>query len=337
MAASHSNLCDALNALSSWVTMQSAPQTPGVKGSTTAHTQGDLMDEFYDSNALDLVLRRIINNGCDVLTDSTVRSSLSAFLTAILQQIPCVATNGDNSTKVKLTVLNIMKALDGIRAHLVHSLSFTMTKSASLEVDNKKQGSSPGVIAGRVSQAIRLLYATEKKRKTDFDRSVRDGVHAGSTTAASQLQVSLSLIDEQVDEINQAQTVLNGTTRSKDEMSPVCDKEKSQMQKVFTMREMSLDKMQLLLDVSTVLCTYCTVLYHTVLYCTILYTILTILNDTMLHLNILYCTVLYYNYACYNILRCTVQYYTVLCCIVLSSIALYYALLYNPILLFIVL
>jgi hypothetical protein len=152
MAASHSNLCDALNALSSWINMQSPP-APGAKGSA-AHTQTqsqDLMEEFYESNALDMILRRVVNNGCDVLTDSAVRSSLSTFLTAILQQIPCITQNGDNSTKIKLTVLNIMKALDSIRAHLVHSLSFTMSKSASLDMDSKKQGSSPGVIAGRVS------------------------------------------------------------------------------------------------------------------------------------------------------------------------------------------
>jgi hypothetical protein len=154
MAASHSNLCDALNALSSWINMQSPPTpAPGAKGSAV-HTQTqsqDLMEEFYESNALDMILRRVVNNGCDVLTDSAVRSSLSTFLTAILQQIPCITQNGDNSTKIKLTVLNIMKALDSIRAHLVHSLSFTMSKSASLDMDSKKQGSSPGVIAGRVS------------------------------------------------------------------------------------------------------------------------------------------------------------------------------------------
>jgi hypothetical protein len=167
MAASHSNLCDALNALSSWISMQSPPTpAPGMKGSaaqTQTQAQGDLMGEFYESNALDMILRRVVNNGCDVLTDSAVRTSLTTFLTAILHQIPCITQNGDNGTKIKLTVLNIMNTLDSIRAHLVHSLSFTMTKSASLDMDSKKQGSSPGVIAGRVSGVLIMCKSVEHR------------------------------------------------------------------------------------------------------------------------------------------------------------------------------
>ena len=95
------------------------------------------------------------------------------------------------------------------------------------------------------ADSLRSLYVRENKNK------IENFTTSGMSITEMKLQKSLNEIDQQVNEISLSQDMILKNANNKNLRSEEGDKEKAQLQRVFVMREMSLDKIQLMLDVST--------------------------------------------------------------------------------------
>ena len=196
------------------------------------------LQEFFESQVLEIIFRRILIEG-----NTTSNTSLSSLLSAVVKQIPSCVENGTNES-VDLTVLAITNFLTDLHTYLKTSLPVIITKNSNVGAD-KKMHSSFSVLAKRVSTSVRALYVLGKAKQIEFERTLAESARTDVPLAAQLLQKSLFLIDAQVSELNQAEEILNVNKKLVDES----DKEKVHMQKLFSLREISLDKVQLLLEV----------------------------------------------------------------------------------------
>ena len=202
---------------------------------------------FFQCTALETLIKRFITE-VDSLNNPSIRSGFVSLITCVLSN-PSNGSgsdstqNGDSDRVVATTISAIMRFLDDIVEYLQSSLPWTVATVGG----RKSAHTSPGVIAKRVSDAIRSIHQITIERKMEADRVKAESVRAGVPLTAQLLQQSLSVIDSQIAEITDAQDALNSDNKMREDQ----DKEKAQLQRVFIMREMSLDKVQLLLEVRT--------------------------------------------------------------------------------------
>ena len=203
---------------------------------------------FFQCTALETLLKRFLTE-IDSLNNPAIRSGFISLITCVLSNPSSGSVSnsgshvGDSDRVVATTISAIMRFLDDIVVYLQSSLPWTVATIGG----KKSAHTSPGVIAKRVSDAIRGIHQITLERRMEADRVQAESMRAGVPVTAQLLQQSLSVIDGQVAEINDAQDALNSDNKVRDDQ----DKDKAQLQKVFIMREMSLDKVQLLLEVRT--------------------------------------------------------------------------------------
>ena len=181
-----------------------------------------------------------------------VRSSLITLLTKILGHIlECgkknvPAATGGKGTINALTepVSLIMNRLDDVLSHLVSEVPWTLNS----KVKTTNTTNTPAILGKRIADSLRSLYVRANKNRNENNTT------AGMSISEMKLQNSLNEIDLQVNEISLNQDLILKNANNKNLRSEEGDKEKAQLQRVFVMREMSLDKIQLMLDVSTHLC-----------------------------------------------------------------------------------
>ena len=178
-----------------------------------------------------------------------VRSSLITFLTKILGHIQeCgkkkvtekIVGKGTTNT-LNEPVSLIMKNLDDVISHLVTEVPWTLNS----KIKSTNAANTPAVLGKRIADSLRSLYVRENKNK------IENFTTSGMSITEMKLQKSLNEIDQQVNEISLSQDMILKNANNKNLRSEEGDKEKAQLQRVFVMREMSLDKIQLMLDVST--------------------------------------------------------------------------------------
>ena len=178
-----------------------------------------------------------------------VRSSLITFLTKILGHIQeCgkkkvtekIVGKGTTNT-LNEPVSLIMKNLDDVISHLVTEVPWTLNS----KIKSTNAANTPAVLGKRIADSLRTLYVRENKNK------IENFTTSGMSITEMKLQKSLNEIDQQVNEISLSQDMILKNANNKNLRSEEGDKEKAQLQRVFVMREMSLDKIQLMLDVST--------------------------------------------------------------------------------------
>lgn len=206
---------------------------------------GEGASVFFSCTALETLIKRFLTE-VDALNNPSIRSGFISLITCVLSN-PSSGSDGsqiaDSERVVATTISAIMRFLDDIVEYLQSSLPWTVAT-----VGGKKSAhTSPGVIAKRVSDAIRSIHQITVERKMEADRLKAESIRAGVPLTAQLLQQSLSVIDSQIAEISDAQDALNSDNKMREDQ----DKEKAQLQRVFIMREMSLDKVQLLLEVRT--------------------------------------------------------------------------------------
>ena len=178
-----------------------------------------------------------------------VRSSLITFLTKILGHIlECGKKNvtDKNGGKGTTNTLNepvslIMKNLDDVISHLVTEVPWTLNS----KIKSTNAANTPAVLGKRIADSLRSLYVRGNKNK------IENFTTSGMSISEMKLQKSLNEIDQQVNEISLNQDTILKNANNKNLRCEEGDKEKAQLQRVFVMREMSLDKIQLMLDVST--------------------------------------------------------------------------------------
>ena len=205
---------------------------------------GEGASVFFQCNALETLLKRFLTEE-DSLNNSSIRSGFISLVTCVLSNPSSGSgsSNGDSDRVVATTISALLRFLDDMVVYLQSALPWTVTGSAN--GGKKSAHTSPGVIAKRVCDAIRGIHQITIERKMEADRVQAESVRAGVPLTAQMLQQSLSVIDSQVAEITDAQDMLNTDNKMREDQ----DKEKAQFQRVFIMREMSLDKAQLLLEV----------------------------------------------------------------------------------------
>ena len=215
---------------------------------------GEGASVFFQCNALETLLKRFLTEE-DSLNNSAIRSGFISLITCVLSN-PSSGSgsnngnqNGDSDRVVATTISALLRFLDDMVVYLQSALPWTVSGSAN--GGKKSAHTSPGVIAKRVCDAIRGIHQITIERKMEADRVQAESVRAGVPLTAQMLQQSLSVIDSQVAEITDAQDMLNTDNKMREDQ----DKEKAQFQRVFIMREMSLDKAQLLLEVRSAVLT----------------------------------------------------------------------------------
>lgn len=178
-----------------------------------------------------------------------VREGVVALLSVILRflhrntdkngKIEKHGNNSDNGNKeneelISVTIQSVMATIDDL-------LTIITT-----EINNKKQTNNTNTASAlgkRVSDSVRALYLQSKKSNIENQMN-------NTSLLAEKLKSHLLEIDKKVNEINceQSLLLLNNTKRSLSKEGD--DKEKTQLQMVFKMREMAFDKTQLLIEVS---------------------------------------------------------------------------------------
>ena len=178
---------------------------------------------------------------------SAVRTSLSTILTKTLGHIlECgkkknTTGSGDAAHRgkdiISASVYGIMSNLDDILAHLLTEVPWTLNS------ETKNSTSTPAVLGKRIADTLRSLYVRANKIKSDNN--------SNSTLSVTELKLKKSLndIDDQITEISLSQDLILKNANNKNLRNEEGDKEKAQLQRVFVMREMSLDKVQLMLTV----------------------------------------------------------------------------------------
>ena len=241
----------------------------------------DAIAEFFLSSSLDIILKRIfsikkpINNENDdiEIVSTNLRTLLVSLLSGILSHI-FELSNGNNSSQeyisseiIQNSVNSIMVQIDEISVLLNSEIPWTLETDSvhkngnrngngknnlnlNLNLDHKIN--TPSLLGKRMADCVRSLYVQANKNKIENEIKNKNLKNVSAETIAeSKLRKKLTDFDNRINEISVSQDMISKNTVLKNNKGDEVDKERAQLEKVFLLREMSLDKIQLMLEVST--------------------------------------------------------------------------------------
>jgi hypothetical protein len=241
LAASHPNLVEALSALCSWASVVKTQQPPAKAASSQG--EGDSIAAFFDSSALEILLRAMFSD-LSLISHADVRT---AFVTLLQHVLELSAEESTAAAKAVLSSLD--EIVDVINRDLAQSLraSSTAVSLAGLTGIHPPVTLGTGVVgalSSRVGQSIRKL------------RTLTASTTGGSKSAVGgSIQETLQNADKEVNSLNKAiatQEKSSVTSGKGGNVSggPPGQNAAAVLQSSFMLRDMKLDKLNVLLQVS---------------------------------------------------------------------------------------